>query len=89
MRALFVPLLACLLLSGCALPLMQAASTQMMPNTLMTPATPACAAGTACPSGMGSELAKGVGASIQHLTSQNLTGQNLTGLASADQPSGK
>ncbi len=73
MRALFAPLSACLLLSGCALPLIQAASTQMMPGT------PACVAGTACPGGIGSEIAKGIGASIQ----------NLTGLASADQPPGK
>jgi hypothetical protein len=85
MRALFVPLSACLLLSGCALPLIQAAGTQMMPNTQMvsgtqtTPNMPACAAGTACPDGISTQIAKGIGASFR----------NLTGLASADQPPGK
>jgi uncharacterized protein YceK len=84
MRALFVPLSACLLLSGCAVPLVQAAATQMMsgpqmaPNAQMTP-SPACVAGTACTGGMGSDFAKSIGTSIQR----------LTGLASADQPAGK
>ncbi|HVY17995.1 MAG TPA: hypothetical protein VHB27_22445 [Rhodopila sp.] len=64
----FAPLAACLLLSGCALPLIQMAGSQMLPGT------PACAAGTACPASLGSEIAKGVGSSIQ----------NLTGLASAN-----
>jgi hypothetical protein len=91
MRALLVPLSACLLLSGCALPLIQAAGTQMMtgtqmmPNTQMmsatqtTPNTLACGRGTACPDGIGTQIAKGVGASFR----------NLTGLASADQPPAK
>jgi hypothetical protein len=79
MRALFVPLSACLLLSGCALPLMQAASSQMMPGMQTMPGTSACVAGTTCPGGIGTEIAKGVSATIQ----------NLTGLASAAQSSGK
>lgn len=71
MRVMIPMLFASLLLSGCAVPLMQVAGTQMMQG-----GTPACAAGTACPSGMGSEMAKGVGSSIQQ----------LTGLVSANQP---
>lgn len=73
MRALFMPVLACLLLSGCALPLMSMAAPQMMSGT------PACAAGAACPGGIGTEMLKGVGTSIQ----------SLTGLASAQQPVSK
>jgi hypothetical protein len=87
MRALFVPVSACLFLSGCALPLLQAASSQMMPGMgmQMTPAaTPACVAGMACSNGssangIGNQIANGVGTSLQ----------KMTGLASASEPVGK
>ncbi|HET6605215.1 MAG TPA: hypothetical protein VFG62_01015 [Rhodopila sp.] len=86
MRALFVPVSACLFLSGCALPLLQAASSQMIPGMgmQMTPAVPTCTAGAACPSGIGpngisSQIANGIGASLQ----------KMTGLASASEPAGK
>jgi hypothetical protein len=70
MPRLFIPAIACILLSGCALPLMQMAGSQMMSGT------PACAAGTSCPPGFGNQITAGVGSSLQ----------KLTGLASADQP---